>query len=72
VGSAFLCAKMGIERDDLTANHASYIAGWKKVLSEDPKAFMRAAKLARQASDYVLEYSGANEYTTDEEDEEAA
>jgi len=72
MGSAFLCAQMGIERDDLTSNHASYIAGWKKVLSEDPKAFMRAGKLARQASDYVLEYSGASDYTTDEEDEEAA
>jgi antirestriction protein ArdC len=70
MGSAFLCAQMGIERGDLTANHASYIAGWKQVLTADPKAFMRAAKLARQASDYVLDYSGASEYTS--EDEEAA
>ena len=67
MGSAFLCAQMGIERDDLTSNHASYIAGWKKILSEDPKAFMRAGKLARQASDYVLEYSGANQYAASEE-----
>ena len=72
MGSAFLCAQMGIERDDLTANHASYIAGWKQVLTADPKAFMRAAKLARQASDYVLDYSGASEYTSDDEEEEAA
>jgi len=72
MGSAFLCAQLGIERDDLTANHASYIAGWKQVLTGDPRAFMRAAKLARQASDYVLEYSGASKYSTGESTEEAA
>ena len=72
IGSAFLCAQMGIERDELIQNHASYIAGWKSVITSDPRAFMRASKLARQASDYVLECSGASDYTVDEEDEEAA
>lgn len=67
MGSAFLCAHMAIEREDLTANHASYIAGWKEVLTNDPKAFMRAAKLARQASDYVLESSGVYDRTFDRE-----
>ena len=71
MGAAFLCAQMGIERDSLTANHASYIAQYKTLLSEDPKAFMRAAKLARQAADYVLEYTGAGQYAASE-DEEAA
>ena len=71
IGSAFLCAQMGIERDDLTVNHASYIAGWKKILLDDPKAFMKAAKLARQAADYVLEYSGASKYAASEQEEAA-
>ena len=71
MGAAFLCAQMGIERDSLTANHASYIAEYKAMLVEDPKAFMRAAKLARQAADYVLEYSGAADYAASNEEEAA-
>jgi antirestriction protein ArdC len=63
MGSAFLCAQMGIERDDLTANHASYVAGWKEVLSSDHAAFMRAAKLAKVASEYLLDLTGASSYT---------
>jgi len=71
MGAAFLCAQMGIERDSLTANHASYIAEYKTMLIGDPKAFMRAAKLARQAADYVLEYSGAADYAASNEGEAA-
>ena len=71
MGAAFLCAQMGIERDSLTANHASYIAEYKALLVDDPKAFMRAAKLARQAADYVLEYSGAADYAASSEEEAA-
>lgn len=72
IGSAFLCAHMNVERENLTANHASYIASWKKILSEDPRAVMKASKLARAAADYVLQSCELEVNEPIEEQEEAA
>ncbi|GAB5407247.1 MAG: zincin-like metallopeptidase domain-containing protein [Aureliella sp.] len=52
LGSAFLCADLGITpevRDD----HASYIASWLEVLKRDKRAVFSAASMASRAVDYV-------------------
>jgi antirestriction protein ArdC len=56
IGSAMLCALLGVRADYL--QHASYLQSWIKVLKEDKKAIFKAAKLATQASDYALQASG--------------
>ncbi len=53
IGSAFLCAELGLTpniRDD----HAAYIASWLKVLKDDKKAIFTAASHAQKAADYLL------------------
>lgn len=52
IGSAFLCAELGIYGD---VQHESYVAGWLKALREDKKALFRACRLAREASEYLLQ-----------------
>lgn len=50
LGSAFLCADLGITpevRDD----HASYLAHWLKVLKDDKRAIFTAASHAQKAAD---------------------
>ena len=52
VGSAFLCADLGITthaRDD----HASYIASWLAVLKNDKRAIFHAAAMAERAAGWL-------------------
>ena len=51
MGSAFLCASLGIVP---TVRHADYIASWLAVLREDSRAIFRAASAASKASDWLL------------------
>lgn len=51
-GSAFLCADLGIFGD---VQHESYLSHWLQVLREDKKAFFRACRFAREASEYLLQ-----------------
>jgi antirestriction protein ArdC len=51
IGSAFLCAALGIEP---TVRHADYLASWLAVLREDSKAVFRAASAASKAADWLL------------------
>lgn len=51
MGSAFLCAALGIEP---IARHADYIGGWLAILREDNRAIFRAASLASKAADWLL------------------
>lgn len=51
-GSAFLCAELGIYGD---VQHESYLAGWLKALRDDKKAFFRACRFAREATEYLLQ-----------------
>lgn len=51
-GSAFLCAELGIYGD---VQHESYLASWLKVLRDDKKAFFRACRFAREASEFLLQ-----------------
>jgi len=52
LGSAFLCAELGITpevRDD----HVAYLAGWLTVLKQDKRAIFAAASQAQRAADYL-------------------
>ena len=54
MGSAFLCADLGITpetRDD----HAAYLDHWLKVLKADSRAIFTAASQAQRAADYLHE-----------------
>ncbi|NIJ34089.1 ArdC family protein [Sphingomonas oligoaromativorans] len=51
MGSAFLCAALGIVP---TVRHADYLASWLEVLREDNRAIFRAASAASKAADFLL------------------
>lgn len=51
MGSAFLCATLGIMP---TVRHADYIGSWLEVLREDNRAIFRAASAATKAADWLL------------------
>src|SRR3546814_7088432 len=52
MGSAFLCAALGIEP---TVRHAYYIGAWLEVLRVDNRAIFRAASAASKAADWLLD-----------------
>ena len=54
-GTAFLCAQLGIAG---RVQHDSYVDEWLKLLRNDKKAFFRACRLAREASEYLLKLPG--------------
>ncbi len=51
MGSAFLCAALGIVP---TVRHADYLASWLAVLKDDNRAIFRAASQASKAADWLL------------------
>ena len=51
IGSAFLCAALGIVP---TVRHADYLGSWLDVLREDNRAIFRAASQASKAADWLL------------------
>jgi antirestriction protein ArdC len=51
LGSAFLCAALGIVP---TVRHADYLASWLEVLREDNRAIFRAASQASKAAEWLL------------------
>jgi antirestriction protein ArdC len=60
LGSAFLCAELGLTlepRDD----HASYLAGWLKVLKGDKRFIVQAASAAQKAVGFLNEAAGVVE-----------
>jgi antirestriction protein ArdC len=52
LGSAFLCADLGIT-PEIREDHADYIGHWLKVLAEDTHAIFQAAAHAQRAADYL-------------------
>lgn len=56
LGSAFLCAALGIVP---TVRHADYIACWLDLLRDDNRAIFRAASAASKAADWLLARDGA-------------
>jgi antirestriction protein ArdC len=53
IGSAMVCAKVGIAPD--VENSAAYIASWLKALGNDKKLVVTAANRATHAAEYILE-----------------
>jgi antirestriction protein ArdC len=52
LGSAFLCADLGIT-PETREDHAAYIATWLKVLKDDKRFVFSAAGHAQRAADYL-------------------
>ena len=67
MGSAFLCAALGIVP---TVLHADYLGAWLDVLREDNRAIFRAASAASKAADWLL--SRHHEAARTREDERIA
>ena len=57
MGSAFLCAALGIVP---TVRHADYLGSWLDVLREDNRAIFRAASAASKAADWLLDRQRAH------------
>ena len=55
LGSAFLCAQLGVPLEGL--QHPAYLKHWIGVLKEDKRAIVRAAGAARRASELLLGYA---------------
>jgi len=53
LGAAFCCARLGITNTPRT-DHAGYVESWLKALKSQPNALTRAASLAQQATDWLL------------------
>lgn len=53
IGSAFLCAELGIT-PEIRDDHAAYIENWLTVLKGDKRAIFTAASHAQKAADFLL------------------
>ncbi|MBP2170701.1 antirestriction protein ArdC [Erwinia toletana] len=54
MGSAFLCAHVGIQAKLQHAGYG-YIESWLRVLKNDKRAIIRASGFARNACEWLLE-----------------
>jgi antirestriction protein ArdC len=52
IGSAFVCAQMGIPLEGL--QHSNYLASWLKVLKADKRAIFTASSQAKRSSEFLL------------------
>lgn len=68
LGSAFLCADLGIT-PETREDHAAYLAHWLEVLKGDKRAIFTAAAHAQRAADFL---HGLQKQEDKEEDEEEA
>ncbi|MBY5868636.1 hypothetical protein HFN58_28170 [Rhizobium leguminosarum] len=54
LGSCFLCADLGIVPElEPRPDHASYLASWLKVISDDKRAIFQAAAHAQRAVSFL-------------------
>jgi antirestriction protein ArdC len=65
LGSAFLCADLGIT-PETRADHAAYIASWLKVLKDDKRFIFSAASHAQRATDYLHSLQPRDASSTEE------
>jgi antirestriction protein ArdC len=61
MGTSFLCAQTQIDYESIVQNHASYLAGWLKVLKEDPRFIFRVSAESQKAVGYILEGNHSNQ-----------
>jgi len=57
IGSCFLMGELGLPTTANMTNHASYIEGWLKGMSGDPRFIFRAAAQASKSVEFVLSFS---------------
>jgi len=58
LGAAFLCALFNV---DGNMQHTEYIASWVKRMEDDKYAIFTAAKLAKQAVEYLTKLTSTND-----------
>ncbi len=58
LGSAFLCADLGIT-PDIRDDHAAYLGHWLKILENDKRAIVSAAAHAQRAADFLQQLQPA-------------
>jgi len=63
MGSAFLCAEVGIPASDDLNNHSAYLSSWLNVLERDINAVFTASAAASRAVDLIMGFSKAPEET---------
>ena len=63
IGSALLCAQLGIPASEDLSNVTAYLASWLNVLERDFNAIFTASSAASKAADYILSFSKAPEET---------
>lgn len=63
MGSAFVCAALGIEGE---LRHPEYLGHWLKVLRADKRAIFKASTLAQAAADFLLEPEAVDRSESDE------
>lgn len=51
IGSAFLCARIGLSLDEL--QHPSYIKTWLQVMKDDKRAIFTASSRAKEATEFL-------------------
>ena len=71
LGSAFLCADLGIT-PEVREDHAAYIASWLKVLKDDKRLIFSAASQAQRAADYLHSLQPRQMEETEDSDRAAA
>lgn len=52
LGSAFLCADLGVSNVP-RSDHTAYVASWLKALRDEPRAIFKAARLASEAVNWL-------------------
>ena len=60
IGSAYLCAQLGIQKEEIQSGHESYIQSWIDKLKDDKKAIFGASSMARQSNEWILENLAAS------------
>ena len=55
IGSAFLCAELGVTQDT-RIDHAQYVAHWHELLKQDPRAIFTAAAKASEAVGFLKRF----------------
>jgi len=59
IGSAFVCAQMGIALENL--QHSSYVASWLRVLKNDKRAIFTASSQAKRAAEFLIKTEDVEE-----------
>ena len=71
IGSAFLCATLGIA-PEVREDHAAYIDCWVRVLAGDQRAIFTAASHAQKAADHLLALADTGASAAEEPERRAA